>query len=406
MTKASNIYRLPQTETEKRLLATTKRIVIARGGTRSGKTYSILKIIARWLFTGILRNGEYLKAGTALVVRKHAATISGTALQDFEAIALSVAAAFNVPITYNKTNRAFSFQGRTVKFIGADDQQKLRGVKSNILFCNEANELSYKKEFFQLLVRCTGTIFLDFNPSDPYVWINGEIEQKRANTIGDVDVVVSTYKDNQFLNKAQIAEIENLQNTDPVLWMVYGLGQYGKVEGLIYPDMQIVVSIPKEAYFLGIGLDFGFTNSYTAAYEVHEWKPNKLYLKELIYKRGLTDADVCEELESLNVSKNTQIVADSAQPGSIQTIKRKGYNISPAKKGNDSVRHGINLLKTYKLHATGDSQGVIREQKMYKYKQHSNGEWINEPDKGEDHAWDAIRYLVSSVKSKKRLSYA
>lgn len=387
---------------------TTKRIVIHRGGTRSGKTYGLLKSLSGWLFTGILRKGEVIESGTALVVRKHASTLKGTVMKDFEFITLNVAAAFGLNVNYNRTNRTFTFQGRTVEFIGADDEQKLRGRKSAILYCNEGNELNYRKEFFQLLIRCTGPVFIDFNPSDPYVWIKTELEDQRAHTKGDVETIVSTYKDNPYLNKEQVAEIEALEESDPALWAVYGLGEYGKVEGLIIPGITIIDDWPAtHLRQIGIGIDFGFTNSYTAAYRCGLWEPRRLFTDELIYSKGLTDNDIVQVLNDLGVSKREPIVADSAQPGSITTIRRAGFNIKGVKKPKNSVSYGIGLMRGKDIHATGKSQGFIREQKLYKYKQHSNGQWLNEPEKGNDHAMDAIRYyLMSTMGASKKLQFA
>lgn len=399
------ITTMPKTNTFRLLDATDKRVVVMRGGTRSGKTYSILLIMCRWLFTGCLRRRggdiEQIHTGVAVIVRKYAATLKGTVLRDFEQMVYAFAAHTGIVPDYNKTNKAFAFDGRTVEFIGADDEQKLRGRKSTILYCNEANELTYQREFFQLLIRCTGPVIMDFNPSDPYVWIKTEIEDKRAVTKQDVDVVVTTYKDNDTLKAEQIREIENLKSTNESLWRVYGLGEYGITEGLIIPNMTIIPTLPDLDY--GCGLDFGFANSYTALYEVAS-DGQKLYTNELIYQRGLTDADIIEELERLNFPKSKRIVADSAQPGSIATLRRAGYNIKPVKKIRNSINIGLDIMRRLELVTTPTSEGLIREQKLYKYRQHANGEWLNEPAKGEDHAFDAIRYFCLNELGKKKTS--
>lgn len=371
---------------------TSKRIVINRGGTRSGKTYSLLMMIANWLFTGYIREGQHIAEGVCSVVRKNKTTVKATVLRDFDEI-LKDYGLYNL-VKINKTDRTYRVNNRIVEFMGADDEQKLRGGKRAILFCNEANELLADKEFFQLVVRTSGPIFIDFNPSDPYIWIKTELEDKRAKQKGDVETIVSTYKDNPTLLDTQISEIEYLQVTDKQLWQVYGLGKYGKVEGLIYPDYQIIENIPDGVRKAAAGLDFGYTNSATALIDCFFIEPNNLYIEQKIYSHGLTDSLLIKSMENINYPKQKLIVADSAQAGSIAELQGKRYNVKPVRKFKNSVVFGINLLQQMNWHVTANSQDVIREMRTYKYKQTATGDWLNEPNEGNDHALDAIRYYA------------
>lgn len=376
----------------------TKKIVINRGGTRSGKTYSICQMLAVWLVTGRIRKNQYIKQGKASVVRKHRVTTRGTVEVDFQEI-LAQLGVYGF-VDHNKTRSRYSFSGRSVEFIGADDEQKIRGYKSNILFANEANELHPKKEWFQLLIRTTDLIFLDFNPSDPYTWIRTELEDKRASTKGDVETIVSTYRDNPFLPDSQVEEIKYLQHLDPELWRVYGLGEYGKVEGLIYPDFEIIEEMPpvSELQFLRAGLDFGYTNSATALIYAGFQEPDRLYIDEGLYKHGLHDRLLLQELKAIAHPKTMHVSADSAQAGTIAELQAKGYNVHPVKKvGSGTVNSRVfmtSLVKNCKLFVTGRSQNVIRELKTYKYQQTPQGDWLNEPQKVNDHAMDAIGYFA------------
>ena len=188
--------------------------------------------------TGYVSSKERITQGVWSTVRKFSTTLDATVIRDFEE-ELNKQEVFG-SIKHNKTKKTYEYGGRMVEFIGADDEQKLRGAKRNILYCNEANELKYREEFFQLLMRTEDKVFLDFNPDDENVWINSELEQKRLIEKGDVEVIVSTYKDNTFLPRSLIEEIEYLEKTDPEFWKVYGLGQYGKKYGLIFPDFTII----------------------------------------------------------------------------------------------------------------------------------------------------------------------
>lgn len=372
---------------------TTKKIVVNRGGTRSGKTYSLCQMIMVWLLTGQIREGQSIPSGTCSVVRKYSTTITKTVQRDFHDI-LSEYKVLGL-IEFNKTNRTYKYQDRMVEFFGADDQQKIRGYKANILFCNEVNELGYKTEFSQLLFRTTDVIFMDFNPSDPFVWVNEEIEQKRSAEKKDVEVIVSTYKDNPFINKAQKQEIEYLQYSDPELWKVYGLGEYGKVEGLVIPNITLIDEMPDDLRKVGGGMDFGFSNDPTAFYlcgikNNRETKVTELYLDEQIYETGLTDSDLIKIMKG--TPKNLRIYADSAQPSTIEEIRRAGYNIAPVTKFKDSLKHGLQIMKRTRIFVTKRSIGMIKEQKQYKYKMLANGKYDNTPIDAYNHAMDAVRY--------------
>ena len=150
------------TEIFERNYDTNKKIVVNRGGTRSSKTYSINQLCALWLITGNYGEGQYLYEGVWTSVRKYRTNLDGTIIRDF--IEILKNSNWYDKIEHNKTKKTFKFRNRLVEFIGADDQQKLRGAKRNILYCNEANELEYKQEFFQLLMRTENKIFVDFNP--------------------------------------------------------------------------------------------------------------------------------------------------------------------------------------------------------------------------------------------------
>lgn len=279
-----------------------------------------------------------------------------------------------------------------VEFFGADDEKKLRGAKRNILYCNEANELAFKTQFFQLLIRTEDDIFIDFNPDDENVWINTELEQKRAHEMKDVEVIVSTYKDNTFLPESLIKEIEYLEKTDPEFWKIYGLGQYGKVFGVIFPDYNIVESIPDGATFVGNGGDFGFTNDPTASLEVYQ-QNGELWINQLIYQRGMTNPDIAERLKQLKVDRKESIF-DSAEPKSIQELYNLGINIKPALKGPDSIKNSIDILKRYKMNVTARSVDFIREIKTYKWAEDKQGNSINEPIDYNNHLIDALRYVA------------
>ena len=365
-----------------------KRIVINRGGTRAGKTYALMQIFAVWLLTGYIRKDQFIGNGVASVVRKTLPSLKATAQKDFEEIIDGLGVRHL--IKENKTDRYYQITDkhgtRTLEFFSVDDQQKVRGRKRQILFCNEANELNYDTDFFQLNIRTTDLIFIDFNPSDPYIWIKERLEDERAIEMGDVQTIISTYKDNPFLPESLIREIEAIK--DETYRKVYVHGEYGVVKGTIFPDVTIVSEMPKHLKKKAIGLDFGFTNDPTAAIlcGIHE---GALYLDELIYDYAMTNQDIAKELKQFKC----EVICDSAEPKSIEELKRTGLRAKAAKKGADSIRAGIGILKQYELRITSRSTNLLREQKQYKYRE-KDGKSLNEPIDSFNHAWDAIRYYA------------
>ena len=371
--------------------ASEKKIKINRGGTRSSKTRSIAQISVLWLFTGQVSRERKILKGVWSTVRKYSTTLDATVIRDFEE-ELEKQDLYGA-VKHNKTKRTYSYGDRMVEFFGADDEKKLRGAKRNILYCNEANELAFKTQFFQLLIRTEDDIFLDFNPDDENVWINTELEQKRLHEMKDVEVIVSTYKDNTFLPESLIKEIEYLEKTDPEFWKIYGLGEYGKVYGVIFPDYTIIDSIPTDAKLICYGIDFGFTNDPCAIIEVRE-QNGELFINELEYKRGMTNQDISARLKELGVKGSDYIVGDSAEPKSIQEIYNLHFNIHPAQKGADSIRNSIDILKRYKLNVTSNSSNLVKELRTYKWATDKNGDSIQKPVDYNNHLIDALRYVA------------
>lgn len=370
--------------------ASEKKIKVNRGGTRSSKTRSIAQISVLWLFTGQISRNRNIPKGVWSTVRKYSTTLDATVIRDFEE-ELEKQELYGA-LKINKTKRTYTYGDRMVEFFGADDEKKLRGAKRNILYCNEANELEFKTQFFQLLIRTEDDIFIDFNPDDENVWINTELEQKRFHEMGDVEVIVSTYKDNTFLPHSLIKEIEYLERNDPEFWKIYGLGEYGKVFGVIFPDYKIVPEIPKDATLIANGGDFGFTNDPTAYLEVYK-QNGELWINQLIYERNLTNPMIAERVKALGKSQQESIF-DSSEPKSIQELVNLQVRAFPAKKGADSIINSIDILKRYKLNITASSVDLIKELRTYKWMLDKTGNGINTPIDYNNHLIDALRYVA------------
>lgn len=364
-----------------------KKIRINRGGTRSTKSYSISQLAAMWLLSGKI-GMQYDERGVFSIVRKFLPALRSTTMRDFLEI-LETNELLQL-VEYNKSNREFKFGNRIVEFFSIDQETKLRGRKRLHLFIDEANEIN-KIEWQQLLFRTTGNIFLALNPSAPTHFIKTELEDVRQHQIKDVEVIVSSYRDNPFLEKAIIKEIELLRITDPALWNVYGNGNWGAIEGLIFDNMIPCNAI--DGQVIGYGLDFGYSIDPTALVEVRKTE-GQLFVQTLIYERGLTNQDISDKMKALNIDTMKPIIGDSAEPKSIEELYREGWrNIKPAKKGKDSINNSIDILRRYKINfVAGDVIG--KESSTYKFRTDKEGNLLNEPTDYNNHAIDALRYFA------------
>jgi phage terminase large subunit len=366
-----------------------KRIIVNRGGTRSSKTVSIMQLAILFLFTGYVKPGLQVSKGVWSTVRKFSNNLDKTVIRDFEEQLLKL----NVMdlVKRNKTAKTYTYGQRMVEFFGADEEQKIRGAKRVVLHCNEGNEIDFN-DWYQLIFRTEERAYIDFNPDDENIWINKEIELKRQYDKGDVEVIVSTYQDNTFLPQTLIDEIEYLRETDADFWKIFGLGEYGSIKGLIF-DTWDVKPLPKDAVLLGYALDFGFTNDPTAIPAIYK-SGGELWFNERLYERRLTNRDISDQMIELGINKSSEIIADSAEPKSIEEIYRLGWNIHAAKKGPDSIKNSIDILKRFICHITPESVNLIKEHKTYKWKEDKNGVYLNEPVDFNNHLIDGIRYFA------------
>lgn len=369
----SKVLNLDTSEIFERNRLSKARVKINKGGSSSGKTYSILQLLL-------------IKALTQDIL---ISVVSGTlphlkrgAIRDFNNIleSLNVYNEKNI----NKTDLIYSFRGR-IEFFSADDVTKLRGPRRDILFINECDKLTHN-QYVQLAMRTKDEIFLDYNPIGDF-WINKIINDS------DVELIHSTYKDNPYLDNNIIKEIEKLQHQDANLWRVYGLGLDGRIEGLIYPNWNSCDELPDDTKCF-YGLDFGYSNDPTALVKVVEYD-SQLWIKEMIYEHRLTNQDISNKMIALGINKRDQIFADSAEPKSIEEIRRMGWNIQPSVKGKDSINNGINKVKQHSLNVTKDSMFIIKELNNYKWMEDRDGNDINKPIDSFNHALDALRYAIT-----------
>lgn len=360
----------------------TKRICVLQGGTRSGKTYSVLLALIEFAYKN-KGKGLYIT-----IARKTMPALRGTSMRDFFEI-LKKENLYDERL-HNKSNHLYTLYGNNFEFISVDQPQRVRGRKREILFLNECNEFSLD-EFIQLSLRTTFKIIIDFNPSEQYHWLYTNLIDADRD---DVDFHISTYRDNPFLEQSTISEIERLKEIDENLYRVFSEGQRGVATETIFPTFNIVDDIPDNAKEIALGLDFGYSADPTSLVKVYKHDLD-LYVDELLYEKGLTNQDIAHKIKELGIDRSIEIYADSAEPKSIEEIYRMGnINIKPAKKGSDSIRIGIDVIKRHKLNITKRSLNAIKEFRNYKWIKDKNNEITNKPIDAYNHAIDAVRYVA------------
>lgn len=292
--------------------------------------------------------------------------------------------------SWNASNFTYTFPNKSIlEFISFDKFGKAHGPRRDILFVNEANNLEYDI-VDQLITRTKRVIWMDWNPTAEF-WFYIEMLHKRD----DIDFITLTYLDCiNVLDPAIIAEIESHKhNTN--WWKVYGLGQLGDIEGRIYTEWDLIDELPKEARLEGYGLDFGYTNDPTAVVGVYYYNGGWI-LDEKVYKKGMSNKDIVDTLKTF---EDKLVIADSAEPKSIDEIRAYGINIQPCKKGKDSVRQGIQLVQDQRISVTKRSLSLIKEYRNYLWATDKDGRYLqpNQPVKGNDHGLDAIRYKLETL---------
>jgi phage terminase large subunit len=375
---------LIETTAQKKISKLKKRIRIVQGGTSSSKTFSILPLLIQYAWQ--------CPKSEISVVSESIPHLKRGAIRDFLKI-MDWTGNLNYS-RWNKSSLTYHFaNGSFIEFFSADQPDKLRGARRDILFINECNNVAFES-YQQLAIRTKKFIYLDYNPTSEF-WVHSELSGEI-----DSDFIILTYKDNEALAQSIVTEIEKAKIKAQTSeywanwWKVYGLGQVGSLQGIIFDDWKHIDNIPNESKYLGTGIDFGYTNDPTTIIDLYQLG-NDIYLDEQMYLTNQTNNDIAKFLKSKqNKGLN---VADSAEPKSIKEISLQGVNIVGAAKGPDSIKNGIDLLKRFNVHVTKRSLNIIKEQRNYKWKTDNENKATNQPIDAFNHTMDAIRYIASHV---------
>lgn len=279
--------------------------------------------------------------------------------------------------------------GTKIEFVSIDEYGKAHGPRRDVLFVNEANNLEYKI-VDQLITRTRKVVWMDWNPSSEF-WFYTEMLNHRD----DIDFITLTYLDNEALDKVMVDEIEG-HKSNKAWWQVYGLGQLGEIETRIYTGWKLdVEEIPFEARLERYGVDFGYSNDPTAIIAVYYYNGGYI-LDEVCYQKGLLNKPIAD---ILNVNPKALVIADAAEPKSIDEVRLHGVTILPAQKGPGSVNRGIGYVQQHKISVTKRSTNLIKEYRNYVWITDKDGKILNEPIDINNHAMDALRYAIASIKN-------
>jgi len=353
-----------------------KRIKIIQGGTSAGKTFGIIPHLIN-----IAAKHSNIEIS---VVAESIPHLRRGALKDFVKIMKWINRFDDKQ--FNKSLLNYQFKnGSYIEFFSADDSSKLRGARRDILYINECNNVTFES-YNELAIRTKRRIYLDFNPANEF-WVHTELKDEP-----DTDFLILTYKDNEALDQRIVKEIE--KNRDKATtssywanwWRVYGLGEIGMLEGVVFSNWKTIDTIPTEAKLIGIGLDFGYTNDPTAIIEIYNYNGQRI-VNELKYQTGMLNSDIAKELP-----KNVVVYADSSEPKSIDEIRRYGITIKGVTKGKDSINYGIDIMQQQNYLVTSNSTNLIKELRAYCWDQDKTGKQLNKPQGKQDHGIDALRY--------------
>lgn len=360
---------------------------VIQGGSSASKTYGILAV----LIDKATKNPNL----EISVISESVPHLKKGAVKDFKKI-MKWTGRWNEN-HWHDTDRKYTFSNQA--YIEFFSPEAVLGSRRNILYVNEANNISYEN-YHQLAVRTSGEIFIDFNPSDEF-WAHTEVL-----TESDSELLILTYRDNEALppnvvgdflqaqQKAAKEKAEGLPETS--YWQnwcnVYIDGKIGNLQGTIF-QFELCDKIPEGSQRIAYGIDFGFTHDPATLVDVHKFNGH-LYLDELIYQTGLTNSDLIAKMNELGISKQYDIICDSAEPKSIEDLKRGGYPAKPANKGVDSVKHSIDTLQQFKLFITKRSLNFIKEGRMYRWETGKDGKSTGKPIDAYNHCWDPVRYVA------------
>lgn len=370
----------------KPLFVDSKRYLVAQGGMRAAKTYSMLMLIISWCQT----NADKV-ATVASMSYPH---LSRGAIRDFQTI--MKAADIWEPERWNQSSKIYTFgNGTILEFISVDNMSA-HGPARDLLFVNEANDMDFQT-FQNLAFRTTGKVIIDYNPTHEF-WAHQLVKDEKDNA----DFIILTYKDNEALAPSIRKAIESRRpkpGEEPSnWWTVYGLGQIGSLEGNVYSGWTPISEVPSDYVLRRYGVDFGFSNDPTAIVGVYENENGDIILDEKLCKTKVLTPQLVSIIKEL---PDGLYVCDNARPEIIAELQANGIRAIPCNKTAgeklNGKRYNIELVQRRQIKYTSRSKELEREYLSYAWRKKKTGEYIDEPQDGNDHIMDAIAYAIRDM---------
>ncbi len=377
-----------------KILNLTKFVKGIQGGTSAGKTFAVLPV----LIDIAAKN----KLTEISVVAESIPHLKRGAMKDFKKIMVETNRF--VDSRWNATDFKYTFaNGSQIEFFSADNDSKLRGARRDYLYMNEANNMTFHA-YTELASRTKQGVYLDWNPVNEF-WFHTDLMNDN-----DVDFIIVNYLDNEacpesalnFILKAK--EKAKTSSYWDNWYKVYGLGEIGSLEGVIFNNWQTIDVIPNDARLLGYGLDFGYSNDPTAIVEVYKWNDKRI-VNEICYQKELSNSQIAKLIPS-----KMPVYCDSAEPKSIAELTKLGVRAFGVTKGSDSINFGIQTMQSQEYLITKHSTNLINELRKYAWdKDKKTGAKLNRPIDDFNHAIDSLRYhemeTVGLGKSKGKLMF-
>jgi len=362
------------------------RLIINYGGSSSSKTISILQLLLLY----VIKNPNKRVA----IMSENTPKLKRTVLKDFQKIVLPQDNLEYLTEKYfNKSELIYSLKnGSEIMFFSSDSTSKIIGMRMDVLYVDEINYIK-KSTFDQLSIRTAHKIICSYNPSSKF-YIMDEFDRK------DVKVIHSTYKDNQFVGKQIVKELQLKAKRDKNFKRVYLEGRIGVAEGLIFNldiNYKIVKKMPdKKVIKIIYGADFGY-NDPTTLVQLSLFEDKTIFVKEIIYKTKLTPKKIVDLFKSkIKIIGTNRIYADSSEKGLIEDLFNNKLNIFNVKK--TTILYGINKMMDYYMYIDVDSMNLINELNNYTWDKDKNDEQIEKPIDNYNHLIDAIRYAQTDIK--------
>lgn len=349
---------------------------------------------------------KYDKSNT-LVVRKTYRTLKDSCFTDLKWATRRLEVEHLWEFKYSPLEATYLPTGQKILFRGLDDPLKITSITVDYGFLcwvwlEEAYEITSEKDFDTLDESIRGELppylwkqwMITFNPWNEHHWLKKRFFDAKDDP--DILAITTNYKCNEWLDEADLRLFDNMKEKNPRRYQVAGLGNWGIVDGLVYENWK------EEEFTLDQvidcesvnGIDFGYTNDPAAVFiGFIDTENKKLYVWDEIYKKGLSNKRLYEEIESLHYQKKS-FTADCAEPKSIDELRGYGLRVEKSQKGKDSITHGIQYIQDFEIIIHPRCVNFITEIGNYTWDEDRLGNKINRPIDDFNHLMDAMRYAV------------